>query len=47
MNTTETKIPSYWKLRMDEWKNKVREQQHFHENISSYLKKVYQKNEKP
>ncbi|MEK6478854.1 hypothetical protein WJR50_15005 [Catalinimonas sp. 4WD22] len=36
----------FWERRLDEWKNRVIEQQHFHENVSSHLKKVYGKNDK-
>ncbi|MDF9796930.1 hypothetical protein OKW21_002193 [Catalinimonas alkaloidigena] len=35
-----------WKRRLDEWKTKVIEQQHFHENVSSHLKHVYSRAEK-
>ena len=34
-----------WERRLNEWKAKVIEQQHFHENVSSYLKHVYNKTE--
>lgn len=37
--------PLLWERRLDEWKNRVLEQQHFHENVSSHLKKVYGKND--
>ncbi len=37
------KEQTHWERRLDEWKCKVMEQQHFHEDISTYLKKVYDK----
>lgn len=43
METTNYKKQIHWKSRLDEWKNVAIEQQRFHESVSSYLKKVYDK----
>jgi hypothetical protein len=43
METTNYKKQTYWKARLDEWKDRAIEQQHFHESVSSYLKTVYGK----
>ncbi|WPP51498.1 hypothetical protein [Catalinimonas niigatensis] len=43
MEPTNYKKQTHWKARLDEWRTGAIEQQRFHESVSSYLKKVYDK----
>lgn len=46
METTNFEKQTHWESRLHEWKSRVMEQQRFHESVSSYLKRVYDKSKK-